>query len=302
MKRLLKKVMMCATMMAALVGFTSCEDDLDIQTNYPFEVEVMPVPTKVLRGQTVEIRCHLAKEGDYTHTLYTIRWFLYDGTGSLRMENDTILQPNNRYLLENETFRLYYTSASTDAHKFIVVVISISTDFTLFENIKAHMIKSYKVHHMLTEFVVSNSVLVSMRSLAVVLNDVVILVKSANKGTKRIMLTSKVDKEFSLHILANGCICIYINALKFRIMSRNLCLCVFDRTLDIVLNIALSDISCRLTVKSSQLLICISTKGIDNLLGNESVSILENFVPNRCLIDNLPVLKTEHFDGIRVVL
>ena len=122
MKKLLKKVMMCATMMAALVGFTSCEDELDIQTNYPFEVEVMPVPTKVLRGQTVEIRCHLAKEGDYTHTLYTIRWFLYDGTGSLRMENGTILQPNDRYLLENETFRLYYTSASTDAHKFIVVV------------------------------------------------------------------------------------------------------------------------------------------------------------------------------------
>ena len=122
MKKLLKKVMMCATMMAALVGFTSCEDDLDIQTNYPFEVEVMPVPTKVLRGQTVEIRCHLNKKGDYKNTLYTIRWFLYDGTGSLRMENGTILQPNDRYLLENETFRLYYTSASTDAHKFIVVV------------------------------------------------------------------------------------------------------------------------------------------------------------------------------------
>jgi len=122
MKKLLKKVMMCATMMVALVGLSSCEDDLDIQTNYPFEVEVMPVPTKVLRGQTVEIRCHLAKEGVYAHTLYTIRWFLYDGKGSLRMENGTILQPNDRYLLENETFRLYYTSASTDAHKFIVVI------------------------------------------------------------------------------------------------------------------------------------------------------------------------------------
>ena len=82
----------------------------------------MPVPTKVLRGQTVEIRCHLNKEGDYKNTLYTIRWFLYDGTGSLRMENGTILQSNDRYLLENETFRLYYTSASKDAHKFIVVI------------------------------------------------------------------------------------------------------------------------------------------------------------------------------------
>ena len=69
MKKLLNKVMMCATMMAALVGFSSCEDDLDFQTSYPFEVEVMPVPTKVLRGQTVEIRCHLNKEGDYKNTL-----------------------------------------------------------------------------------------------------------------------------------------------------------------------------------------------------------------------------------------
>ena len=36
MKKLLKKVMMCATMMALVLGFSSCEDDLDIQTNYPF--------------------------------------------------------------------------------------------------------------------------------------------------------------------------------------------------------------------------------------------------------------------------
>jgi hypothetical protein len=64
---------MCATMMAALVGFTSCEDDLDIQTNYPFEVEAMPVPTKVLRGQTVEIRCQLNKEDDYKNMLYRHR-------------------------------------------------------------------------------------------------------------------------------------------------------------------------------------------------------------------------------------
>ncbi len=94
MKKFLSKIAVRATMMAALVGLSSCEDDLDIQTNYPFEVEVMPVPTRVVRGQTVEIRCHLAKEGDYKNTLYTIRWFLYDGTGSLRMENGTVLQPN----------------------------------------------------------------------------------------------------------------------------------------------------------------------------------------------------------------
>ena len=34
------------------------------------------------------------------------------------MENGTVLQPNDRYLLESENFRLYYTSASAEAHKF----------------------------------------------------------------------------------------------------------------------------------------------------------------------------------------
>ena len=122
MKKVIKKIVGLGCMAAAVFCIAACDSNLDIQTAYPFHVETMPVPLRVTQGETVEIRCHLAKEGDYAHTLYTIRWFLYDGTGSLRMENGTILQPNDRYLLENETFRLYYTSASTDAHKFIVVI------------------------------------------------------------------------------------------------------------------------------------------------------------------------------------
>jgi len=43
----------------------SCDDDMDIQQSYPFTVETMPVPNKVVKGQTVEIRCELKKEGDF---------------------------------------------------------------------------------------------------------------------------------------------------------------------------------------------------------------------------------------------
>lgn len=39
----------------------SCDDDMDIQQSYPFTVETMPVPNKVSKGQTVEIRCELKK-------------------------------------------------------------------------------------------------------------------------------------------------------------------------------------------------------------------------------------------------
>ena len=38
------------------------------------------------------------------------------------MENGTVFQPNDRYLLENEKFRLYYTSASTETQTLTVVV------------------------------------------------------------------------------------------------------------------------------------------------------------------------------------
>ena len=100
-----KAVALC---LIAAVSFTlvSCDDDMDIQQSYPFTVEVMPVPNKMAKGQTVEIRCELKKEGE----------------GSLKMDNGITFLPNDRYLLENEKFRLYYTAEGDEAHNFIVVV------------------------------------------------------------------------------------------------------------------------------------------------------------------------------------
>ena len=99
---------------AALVLVAACNDKLDIQTKYPFTVETMPVPKKLKGNETAEIRCELKREGRWEDTRYTIRWFLYDGKGTLKTENGTVLLPNDRYPLEKETFRLYYTSLSDD--------------------------------------------------------------------------------------------------------------------------------------------------------------------------------------------
>ena len=116
-----KAVALC---LIAAVSFilVSCDDDMDIQQSYPFTVEVMPVPNKITKGQTVEIRCELKKEGDFTGTLYTIRYFQFEGEGSLKMAGGITFLPNDRYLLENEKFRLYYTAEGEEAHNFIVVV------------------------------------------------------------------------------------------------------------------------------------------------------------------------------------
>ncbi|MFS2877243.1 DUF3872 domain-containing protein [Phocaeicola vulgatus] len=113
-----------AVCLFATVSLTlmSCDDDMDIQQSYPFTVETMPVPNKVTKGQTVEIRCELKKTGDFANTLYTIRYFQFEGEGTLKMDNGITFLPNDRYLLENEKFRLYYTSECDEAHNFIVVV------------------------------------------------------------------------------------------------------------------------------------------------------------------------------------
>ena len=76
---------------AALVLVAACNDKLDIQTKYPFTVETMPVPKKLKVNETAEIRCELKREGRWEDTRYTIRWFLYDGKGTLKTEDGTVL-------------------------------------------------------------------------------------------------------------------------------------------------------------------------------------------------------------------
>ena len=108
------KILTGCYIVAALVLVAACNDGLDIQTKYPFTVETMPVPKKLKVNETAEIRCELKREGRWEDTRYTIRWFLYDGKGMLKTEDGTVLLPNDRYPLEKETFRLYYTSLSDD--------------------------------------------------------------------------------------------------------------------------------------------------------------------------------------------
>ncbi len=107
---------------AIIISLTSCTDDLDVQQSYPFTVEVMPYGDKITKGQTVELRFEIVPEGNYANTLYTIRYFQYDGDGTLKLVDGPVLVNNDRVLLENKTFRLNYTANSSEAHKFLVVV------------------------------------------------------------------------------------------------------------------------------------------------------------------------------------
>ena len=91
-----------------------CNDTLDIQQVYSFDLYTMPVPKRIIEGETVEIRCEIVKEGNYTGNMFYIRFFQPDGRGELKLDDGRFLLPNDLYPLKKEVFRLYYTSQSKE--------------------------------------------------------------------------------------------------------------------------------------------------------------------------------------------
>lgn len=111
-----------AILFALVFSLTSCFDDLDVQQSYPFTVEVMPYGDKIANGETVELRMTIVPEGNYTNTLYTIRYFQYEGKGVLKLVDGPTLVNNDRVLLESKEFRLNYTAKSADSHELLITI------------------------------------------------------------------------------------------------------------------------------------------------------------------------------------
>lgn len=111
-----------AILFALVFTLTSCDDDLDVQQSYPFTVDVMPYPDKIANGETVELRMTIIPEGNYTNTLYTIRYFQYEGKGTLKLVDGPALVNNDRVLLESKEFRLNYTAKSADSHELLITI------------------------------------------------------------------------------------------------------------------------------------------------------------------------------------
>jgi hypothetical protein len=100
---------------------TSCsKDELEIQNDFPFELKVMPVPKEIANGNTVEIRLAIQPTGNYSSTQYFIRYFQFDGQGTLQYNDRPPYLPNDLYPLLAKQFRLYYTSNSTVSQSFDV--------------------------------------------------------------------------------------------------------------------------------------------------------------------------------------
>ena len=123
MKKMIESMIIAGGMLVALLYMTACSDKLDVQQMYEFDLATLPVQTTIVKGEEAEIRCQLVRSGEYQDTKYFIRYFQPTGKGELRMENGTVLLPNDLYLLPEETFRLYYRSFGTDQQKIDIYVL-----------------------------------------------------------------------------------------------------------------------------------------------------------------------------------
>ncbi|MCE8191004.1 DUF3872 domain-containing protein [Porphyromonas gingivalis] len=92
----------------------ACNRELDVQQSYDFALQTMPVQKDIKKGETAEIRCSLKRGGNFADSRYTLRYFQPEGKGVLKMDDGLVFKFNDRYPLEREEFRLYYTSQSVD--------------------------------------------------------------------------------------------------------------------------------------------------------------------------------------------
>ena len=120
MERILKNLM--NGLLIACV-FCGCNDMLEIQQKYSFDLITLPVPKRIKQNETVEIRCQIVKEGNYAGARYQIRYFQPDGRGELSLNDGRMLTPNDLFQLENDTFRLYYTSRCTESQTIDIYIV-----------------------------------------------------------------------------------------------------------------------------------------------------------------------------------
>ena len=122
-QKIINNLWVAGVLLVAGFCLSACDNKLDIQQSYEFDIRTMPVRKEIKQNETVEIRCSLIETGSFADNRYTIRYFQSDGYGELRLGKDgNVFLPNDRYPLPDKEFRLYYTSRSDDSQQFEVVV------------------------------------------------------------------------------------------------------------------------------------------------------------------------------------
>lgn len=118
----LSAIRMLSVLFLSVVLLSACSREMDVQSVFPFEVHTMPFPMSLEEGETIEVRTTLRPLRQFDQTRYTLRYFQYEGEGTLHIgRGEKALIPNDRYPIKEGDFRLYYTSRGPERHRLELV-------------------------------------------------------------------------------------------------------------------------------------------------------------------------------------
>lgn len=103
MKKTFDRMRAACCLAAAVCCLASCDEGPEVQQEYPFTVEALPVTDELMEGETAEIRLEIIPEGEFNGTVYTLRYFQPDGEGTLKLADGTVIVPAayNIFLISN---------------------------------------------------------------------------------------------------------------------------------------------------------------------------------------------------------
>lgn len=124
----MRKIKICG-IFAALLSLFSCNDKIDVQQAYDFDITTWYLQKTIKPGKPVEIRFYLTREGFYADAKFSIGYVQIEGEGvvydtaNTRLVNREFCALDDIADLQDGVFTLYYRSTSdkNSTLKFIVM-------------------------------------------------------------------------------------------------------------------------------------------------------------------------------------
>lgn len=112
----------CTAMLTAL-ALWACNDKIDVQQAYPFQLTSWYLPEEIAEEENVEIRLALTREGDFHDAEYYIGYIQMKGKGEVTDDEGTLLVNRELHALDGmagidrsdpmrQVFTLWYRSLS----------------------------------------------------------------------------------------------------------------------------------------------------------------------------------------------
>lgn len=177
-------------------------------TTYAIAIRIKTTSKNIARCKKdpVTTRSHLSPHNPFMHTgheiidLFRIRNLRQIGVFFC------VIQPFLKFIQKFGKFFgrllvLIEKFSVADFHQKWKILFPVRVDFSFFENIKCHQVKSDKVHHVFGKFGVLNGVFISFSQFVIVSDDAVHLIPHGAVVAERIMLQRKIHVDFGFHII-----------------------------------------------------------------------------------------------------